>query len=227
MSNQLTPESRTGHCAVSLDNFIIIIGGQCRHKISTRVIWSYNLYTEGWRKHEIPKASCAPERLNGAVAAAIDKIIYTFGGHSATSNQQVLRSTQSNALWKLSKTKEGSFTWNTNKPECNKKSPSPRPGHTGWDYAGKLWIFAGDGDSPVNYLNDNGDIEGTPWRAVNNQLLCFDPNIEMWTNPQCFGSIPTPRSHHSSAIINDKVWIFGGINYHTIGTILGTCLNLE
>ena len=175
MSNQLTPEMRTGHCVVSLGNFIIVIGGQCRHEIFTRVIWSCNLYTEEWRKHEIPKTRCAPERLYGAVAAAIDKIIYTFGGYSATSNQQVLRS---NALWKLSKTKEGSFTWNTNKAERKEKSPSPRTGHTGWDYAGKLWIFAGLGDSPEEgYLNDNGDIEGSPWRAANNQLLCFDPNI--------------------------------------------------
>ena len=207
MSNHLTPERRTGHCAVSLGNFIIIIGGQYRHKISTRVIWSYNLYTEEWRKHEIPKTSCAPEPLSGAVATAFDKTIYTFGGLMTTGEL-------SNAVWKLSKTKEGCFTWSTTKPQCEEKSPSPRIRHTGWEYAGKIWTFAGCGRSPEGYLNDNGDIESSILFAVNNQLLCFDPNIETWTNPQCFGSIPTPRSGHASAIINDTVWIFGGNTQH-------------
>ena len=73
---------------------------------------------------------------------------------------------------------------------------------------------------PEGYLNDNGDIE--VWLqgfGSNNQLLCFNPNIGNWTNPQCFGSIPTPRSHHASAMINDKVWIFGGRNddFHSLG----------
>ena len=82
--------------------------------------------------------------------------------------------------------------------------------HTGWKYAGKLWIFGGFGASSEGYLNDNGHIKGS---LLNNQLLCFDPNIENWTNPQCFGSIPTPRAFHASAIINDKVWLLGGISH--------------
>ena len=81
--------------------------------------------------------------------------------------------------------------------------------HTGWEYAGKLWIFGGFGASSEGYLNDNGHTEGS---LQNNQLLCFDPNTETWTNPQCFGSIPTPRAFHASAIINDKVWLLGGIS---------------
>ena len=114
----------------------------------------------------------------------------------------------------LSRTKEGCFTWTENKLQCKEKSRSPRDGHTGWEYAGKLWIFAGFGDSPEGYLNDNGDIEGSLFSrsVINNQLLCFDPNIENWTNPQCFGSIPTPRTSHASAIFSDKVWLFGGLS---------------
>ena len=207
MSNQCDQcelEEIFHHCTVSLDNFIIILGGWCRHEISTRVIWSYNLYTEEWRKHEMPDTNCGPEPFYGAVAAVIDKTMYTFGGRNKYTGHP------SNTLWKLSKTKEGCFTWSTNKPQCKEKSPSPRTGHTGWEYAEKLWIFAGCGDSPEGYLNDNGDIEGSSRFAENNQLLCFNPNDENWTNPQCFGSIPTPRSSHACAIINDKVWIFGG-----------------
>ena len=214
MSDEFTLERRHSHCAVSLDNFIIVIGGWCRHGVSsTRVIWIYNMYTEEWKREwkyslSLPDLiSSTPEAFSGAVAAAIDKTIYTFGGRSATGKL-------SNALWKLSKTKGGCFTWSFNKPQYKKKSPSPRIWHTGWGYAGKLWIFGGFGNLPEGYLIDNGDFEGSDSiiSLRNNQLLCFDPNIETWTNPQCFGSIPTPRAFHASAIINDKVWLFGGKN---------------
>ena len=195
------------HCAVSLDNFVIVFGGVCRLKpLSTHLIWSYNLYTEEWRKHVIPYIRCAPEPFYGAVAAVVEKTIYTFGGRNA--KDCVVR----NALWKLSRTKEGGFTWCSINAQCIKKSPSPRFGHTGWEYAGKLWIFAGLGHSPDNYLNDHGDRIWDDFflLAKNNQLLCFDPSIENWSNPQCFGSVPTPRNNHASVIIKDTVWLFGG-----------------
>ena len=88
MSNELASEIRSGHCAVSFYNFLIIIGGRCNigHdravEISTRVIWIYNLYTEEWKKQDTLNTSCAPETFQSAVAVAIDKTIHTFGGHS-------------------------------------------------------------------------------------------------------------------------------------------------
>ena len=67
------------------------------------------------------------------------------------------------------------------------------------------------GHSPEKgYLNDHGDIEGDE----NNQLLCFDPIVETWSNPQWFGSVPAPRCGHASTVIKDTVWIFGGCTYH-------------
>ena len=64
---------------------------------------------------------------------------------------------------------------------------------------------------PERYLNNYGDIEdGLFYR--NNQLLCYDPDIRKWTNPKCFGAVPSPRSAHCSTIIREKVWLFGGFN---------------
>ena len=207
---------RADHCAVFLDNSVIIFGGRLRgttYKNSPREIWIYNLYSEEWIAHLLARECCAPEPFVKAAAAAIDKTIYVFGG---------LGRYTSNEIWMLSKTKHGWFEWSEfHKPLSKEKSPSPRAGHTGWEHAGKLWVFGGFGDSLEGYLNDNGDTEEfnfssdwlTRW-VKNNQLLCFDPNIEMWTNPRCFGSIPTPRSGHASVIINNKVWLFGGINHN-------------
>ena len=194
----------TYHCAISLDNFAIIIGGQCGIKqpepLSTHLIWIYNLYTEEWTSHIIPDTSCTPKPFLGAVAAAINKTVYIFGGRSAATNWN-----ETNALWKLNRTKVGGFSWSFSNPQCKEKSPSPRTGHTGWEYAGQLWIFAGVGPSPQGYLNDHGDIEGYLRRAGNNQLLCFDLSNENWSNPQCSGSVPAPRFSHASAIIKDTV----------------------
>ena len=199
MAKEFKPVVRY-HCAVSLDNFVILIGGEGEEPLSTHEIWIYNLYTEEWRNHAIQDTSCAPEPFTGAVAAVIGETVYTFGGRRA--DPWALR----NAVWKLSRTKEGCFSWSLSKPLCKDKSPSPRIGHSGWEYAGKLWIFAGLGHSPEGYLNNHGDTEG----ARNNQLLCFDPRIENWSNPQCFGSVPTPRCGHACAITKDTVWLFGG-----------------
>ena len=209
-----TEFQRSGHSAVHLDNDVIIIGGWWDNKeLSTRVIWMYNLYTEAWSKHVIPKyimeKNDVPELFHGAVAVAINGTIYTFGGFNKYFFER-------NELWALSRTETGCFTWSFIKFEDEKKSPSPRYGHAGWEYAGKLWVFGGKGHSPLFYLNDHGDrafltARGSERRKlVNNQLLCYDPNIQKWTNPQCFGTIPSPRSGHGCSIIKDKVWVFGG-----------------
>ena len=130
--------------------------------------------------------------------------MYTFGGWRYGSYK-------SNELWTLNKTETGSFTWSFIKYQCDKESPSCRYRHTGWQYAGKLWIFGGTGASPELFLNDHGDIAGGNVTR-NNQLLSYYPDSNRWTNPQCFGEVPSPRSHHSSTIIRDKVFLLGGYN---------------
>ena len=47
---------------------------------------------------------------------------------------------------------------------------------------------------------------------LNNQLLCFNPSTKKWTNPQCFGDVPSPRATHKTAITDNKVWLFVGLN---------------
>ena len=46
--------------------------------------------------------------------------------------------------------------------------------------------------------------------SVNNQVLCFDPFSHKWTNPKCYGTIPSPRCCTASTIARDHVWLFGG-----------------
>ena len=172
---------------------------------STRVIWRYNLYTEKWRNYVIPNTRNAPKSFQNAVAVTIFGTTYTFGGDDACPIDEM------NELWTLETTKRGGFTWSHIKPQCKEQSPSPRSSHTGWEYEGKLWIFGGLGPSPEGYLYYSGDIVSiTPSLKLNNQLLCYNPNTQKWTNPQCFGNVPSPRSSHATTVIKKQVWLYGG-----------------
>ena len=201
MTNDIEPRSH--HSAVHLDNCVIIFGGVWDtnlYTFHTRVIRTYNLFTEVWEKYEITHPKDAPKAFSGAVAVTIHGTIYTFGGSDTK---------ERNALWKLSRTREG-FMWSFIKPQRKEESSSPRNYHTGWEYKGKLWTFGGEGPSPEGYLHDHGDYDIAG--RYNNQLLCYDPNSNKWTNPQCFGDVPSPRSGHACAIIKNKVWLFGGLH---------------
>ena len=104
-NNGIEPPKR-GHCAVYLDNCIIIFGGKVTSSlsVSTRVIWSYNLYTEEWGKYVIQETEDVPESLFNAIAVAIIGTIYTFGGFNTKYSTR-------NKLWTLRRTKRGHFTW--------------------------------------------------------------------------------------------------------------------
>ena len=193
---------RFDHVSVRLDHYIVVFGGKWfrNGQLSLNVIWMYNLYTEQWRKHGIPAHTMAPPPTYEACAAVIDMDIYMFGGNST--------GTLTNALWKLSKTPHACFEWSEIKTPGKAKSPSPRSQHSGWEYDGKLWTFGGSGQSPIGFLNHNGDYDVKD--KLNNQLLCFDPTFKDWTNPKCCGSIPPHVAAHAITIIMDNVWQFGG-----------------
>ena len=205
MLDACNPGKLYGHVAVTTEHYILVFGGilGCDYA-PLNDIWTYNLYTEQWQKHvaqgETDSAACFM-----ACAAAIGSNVYVFGGYWFRRGE---RSTNgpSNALWKLIVGSQGSFAWSEIVTTEKAPSPSPRFDHKGWEYAAKLWIFGGHGSSPVDYINEHGDYED----GCNNQLLCFSPSSEEWTNPQCYGMVPEPRRGHAVTINQDNVWLFGG-----------------
>ena len=196
------------HVAVLLNNDIIVIGGfSCDDRmypqVPTDVIWMYNIYTDQWKKYQIPGKKNAPPALSLACAIAIGTHIQMFGGYLCDSGNAT------NDMWKLTRSPQGRFAWSKIEFQHDAKLPSPRHGHSGWKYNNCLWVFGGAGtyeSDASKYLNDHGDYND----YVNNQLLCYDPSTQMWTNPQCFGSVPCPRFCHSTEAIRDKVWLFAG-----------------
>ena len=153
-------------------------------------------------KHVISNTGKAPEVIRGARAVSIGSVVYVFGGRLEVESMMGANS----ILWKLTRISEGYFVWDNIATTDNMKAPSPRCNHSAWNYCGNLWTFGGYGSSPVGYLNNNGDFVDNS----NNQLLCFNPSFNEWTNPKCSGSVPTPRSNHATAISEHTVWLYGG-----------------
>ena len=202
------PQRRYGHIAVCVDHYILVIGGKWTYDqtLSHHVIWMYNLYTEQWTK-QITHSENVPSPRFGASGTVIGADIYMFGGFiSPVHEKPFQRYEETNAFWKLSRMPNGCFVWNELIHKSKAKSPSPRGWQSGWEYAGKLWIFGGSGDSLTGFLNENGNFAGN----ANNQLLCFDPSCKEWTNPTCAGEIPEPRRRYGTAQIKNITWVFGG-----------------
>ena len=115
------PAVTFGHSAVRLEHNILVIGGEGK---SNHEIWTYNLYTEQWKKYAIPHKEHAPPETLCACAVAIEQDVYMFGGET--------RSKKTNALWKLAGSSVKRFEW-SNVPIQGSK-PSPRERHSGWEY---------------------------------------------------------------------------------------------
>ena len=202
------------HAAVRVKNSIVVFGGETVSLEKRCTIWIYNLYTDRWRRYMIANNKLPPNTFPDCVVA-IGTDIYIY--YSALTNMTKPSKWQPNTLAMLSISEKTSFVWNEIQIKDITKTPSMRTDYSGWNYKDKLWIFGGFGVSPVGYLNHHGEFAALFWNTIdlhvgsNNQVLYFDPVLYEWTNPACFGTVPSPRRFHSSSIVGDIVWLHGGM----------------
>jgi len=52
-----------------------------------------------------------------------------------------------------------------------------------------------------------GGTNGFQWF---NDVWCYDPNSNSWTQLDCIGYIPAPREGHAATLVDDVMYIFGG-----------------
>jgi len=85
---------------------------------------------------------------------------------------------------------------------ADKPVPSRRTGHTLTAHNDKLYLFGGT-DHSLHY----------------NDTWCFDICTRTWAELDCLGNIPRPRQSHSSAIVDDTIYVFGGrgVDGHDLG----------
>ncbi len=60
-----------------------------------------------------------------------------------------------------------------------------------------------------------------------NDTWSFDISTRKWTELQCTGPIPSPRAYHAAVLVDDAMYVFGGLAID--GTKLGdlTAFNLS
>ncbi|KAI0506170.1 hypothetical protein F5B22DRAFT_475654 [Xylaria bambusicola] len=75
----------------------------------------------------------------------------------------------------------------------NGKVPPARTNHSMITYNDKMYLFGG--------------TNGFQWF---NDVWCYDPPTNKWSQLDCIGYIPSPREGHSAALIEDVMYIFGG-----------------
>ena len=101
----------------------------------------------------------------------------------------------------LSTIKKGSILYSKSLFKWNilKKEPSFLSSRQGYSlnlYNNKVILFGGDKNETLYY----------------NDLYQFDLITLTWNNITTYGEIPSNRSDHSSVIIGNKLWIYGGKN---------------
>ncbi|OWF48599.1 Kelch domain-containing protein 2 [Mizuhopecten yessoensis] len=198
---------RTGHVCVYYNKYMMVWGGYANQNISNLQeaylppadIWLYNTDVGYWLKKETT-GQCPPG-TSGASACLFDHFMYLFAGHTRDGNV--------NTLYKLDL---HTLEWGSVEAALDSDLPSPRDKCVCWVHQNRLHFFGGFCVPLDNYLKENGefhaDIVGL--RGWNNQLLIFDLETKMWSNPHCKGQVPSSRAAHATAKAGNQVYLFGG-----------------
>lgn len=200
VSNNNNPPARVGHSGVLCGNAFIIYGGDT---VDTDMNGfpdnNFYLFNINNNKYTIP--SHILNKPNGRYGHSVGVIslnnsssrLYLFGGQ--------LENDVYNDLYyfELNSFKSPKASWELVKPLNNFKPP-PLTNHSMSVYKNKIYVFGGV------YNNEK----------VSNYLWVFDATDDKWTQVNTVGDIPLPVNEHSSCVIDDKLYIYGGNDFSGI-----------
>ncbi|KAL5850864.1 hypothetical protein ACOSQ3_008921 [Xanthoceras sorbifolium] len=174
------PPERWGHSACYSHGVVYVFGGCCGGMHFSDVLM-LNLDVMVWSTLATTGQGPGPRDSHSAVLVGHKMIV--FGGTNGTKKVNDLH-----ILDLVSK------EWI--RPECRGAPPSPRESHTATVVGDdKMVVFGGSGEGEANYLND---------------LHVLDLKTMRWTSPAVKGDIPVPRDSHSTNIIANKLFVYGG-----------------
>ncbi|KAF7728560.1 Negative regulator of mitotic exit [Apophysomyces ossiformis] len=178
------PSPRLYPTLVTIGTFVILYGGE---PILSDDKWDPNLYFLNLNSRQwirIQMDSQKPVERAGHSAVVANGVMYIWGGKRAGRYLDDL------------------VAFNTNSYPANphweylstNEGPSGRSGHVSVIFDNKLYIFGGsDG---ANFYND---------------LWAFDLQTRVWSPVACAGYIPAPRYGCAAALVDDIMYINGGI----------------
>ncbi|EGW34626.1 uncharacterized protein SPAPADRAFT_131353 [Spathaspora passalidarum NRRL Y-27907] len=198
--NHINPPARVGHSAVLCGNAFVIYGGDT---VDTDANGfpdnNFYLFNTNNCKYTIPTHIL--NKPNGRYGHTIGVVsltnsssrLYLFGGQ--------LENDVFNDLYyfELNSFKSPQASWELVEPANNFKPP-PLTNHSMSIYQNQIYIFGGI------YNNE----------LVSNDLWIFNVEHNKWSKIDASGYIPKPVNEHSSCIVNDKLYIYGGNDFKGI-----------
>lgn len=209
VTNNNNPPARVGHSSILCGNAYIIYGGDTvdtdYHGFPDDNFYMFNInnckYTVPLHILNKPKGRYG--HLIGVVLmSASSSRLYLFGGQLENDVYNDIYYFELNSF-KLPKAR-----WELIEPLNNCKPP-PLTNHTMCVQKHKIYIFGGI------YNNEK----------VSNDLWCFDTLVSKWLQVQTSGELPKPVNEHSSCIVSDIMYVYGGNDFS--GTIYDSLYALD
>jgi len=216
--------ARMMHSAVLWEDFMFVFGGICIHPaLRWDDIRAFHFATRTW-SDPVRTSEVRPRERFGHTAVVYSDSMWVFGGedHQRELTDEMWEFDFEEQIWRavdynvmpnapIAATSSTSFmgmlTGSADRPLSIIERPGPRTGHTAviWD---KCMYLMG-GLLPVSeskgLSNSHMPSEST------NEMWQFDFVIRKWSRVQYAGTtIIPPRHFHSSAVIGDSMYVFGG-----------------
>ncbi|KAI1181133.1 hypothetical protein F4777DRAFT_573205 [Nemania sp. FL0916] len=188
------PGPRVGHSSLLVGNAFIVYGGDT--KIDETDVLDETLYLLNTSTRQWSRALPAGPRPSGRYGHSLNIVgskIYIFGGQVEGYFMNDLSSFDLNQLQMPNNRWEILIENSDNGVAPNGKAPPARTNHSMITYNDKMYLFGG--------------TNGFQWF---NDVWCYDPPTNKWTQLDCIGYIPSAREGHSAALIDDVMYIFGG-----------------
>ena len=119
--------------------------------------------------------------------------------------------------------------WESYETASGNEKPRPRAGHVSVTTDDRIIMFVPLLPSPSPIIIIFFRFGGLDAGIVHyfDDTWSFNISTRKWTELQCTGSIPSPRVHHAAVLVDNVMYVFGGLDHG--GTILGdlTALNLS
>ncbi|KAI1278931.1 hypothetical protein F5Y07DRAFT_58139 [Xylaria sp. FL0933] len=188
------PGPRVGHSSLLVGNAFIVYGGDT--KIDENDVLDETLYLLNTSTRQWSRALPAGPRPSGRYGHSLNIVgskIYIFGGQVEGYFMNDLSAFDLNQLQMPNNQWEILIKNSENGGTSTGKAPPARTNHSMITYNDKMYLFGG--------------TNGFQWF---NDVWCYDPPTNKWSQLDCIGYIPSPREGHSAALIDDVMYIFGG-----------------
>ncbi|KAF8499880.1 hypothetical protein F5888DRAFT_1611052 [Russula emetica] len=197
------PSPRYGHRAVLTSTTLLIWGGvtnfgkqNAQKQGHDDSLYLLNLGTSHllmsisreWTRIVVNGPGPGPGGRFNHTMTLVGSKLFVFGGRSARGRLNDIWALDLNCL------RSNPF-WESYEPAPGNEKPLPRACHVSVTTGDRIIIFGGYGD-PNTKFNDT-------WS--------FNISTRKWTELQCTGSIPSPRATHAAVLIDDVMYVFGGL----------------